>query len=143
MNTAHCTHTHTPCSSLWLRRAERAVRDGGERAGGVLFGQGGLYCPPSAAGESLAQLRQRLPLEDEDEEQVDAVQGVQHAGQAVEPVVACDPGDELKHPDDAHHHRQLHVQVEPVGDISERRSNASAKVRSHHSRYTQSFLMKK
>lgn len=71
------------------------------------------------------------------------MQGIEHAGQAIEPVVARDPGNELKHPDDAHDHRQLHVQVEPAEESvveSEQWGNALDKAWSHCSWCTQPFL---
>lgn len=95
-------------------RAECTVGDRCERAGRVLLGQGGFYCSFATAAETLAQLRKCLVLENKNEEQVDAVQGVQHAGKSIQPVVASDPRDELKHPDDAHDDRKLDIQVEPT-----------------------------
>lgn len=83
-------------------RAECAVGDGCERAGRVFLGQGGFYRSFATAAETLAQLCKCLALENKNEEQVDAVQGVQHAGESIQSIVARDPRDELKHPDDAH-----------------------------------------
>lgn len=83
-------------------RTQGTVGDRCERAGREFLGQGGLHCPFATAAEALAQLRKCLALENKDEEQVDAVQGVEHAGESIQSVVACYPWDELKHPDDSH-----------------------------------------